>query len=70
MAVSLLRYANRAKVARALTDRGYKVTRMTVNRWAAGAIPPVIAARMIAELFADAEEAPPPSGDGAHVPLY
>jgi hypothetical protein len=51
MALSLLKYANRAKVAEALTEQGYEVTRMTVNRWAAGSEMPEVAARMIAELF-------------------
>jgi hypothetical protein len=62
MAVSLLRYANREKVAQALTEQGYSVTRMTVNRWAKGAEMPEVAARMIAELFShtDNKEAPRP----------
>jgi hypothetical protein len=66
MAVSLLRYANREKVAQALTEQGYSVTRMTVNRWARGAEMPEIAARMIAELFshADTKEAAPPQWAG------
>ena len=51
MAASLLRYANREKVAQALTERGYAVTRMTVNRWARGGEMPEIAAHMIGELF-------------------
>jgi hypothetical protein len=51
MAVSLLTYANRAKVAEALTRAGYPVTRVTVSRWAAGGEMPTISARMIGELF-------------------
>ena len=51
MALSLLTYANRAKVAEALTASGYPVTRMTVNRWAAGGEMPGIATRMILRLF-------------------
>lgn len=51
MAVSLLRYANREKVAQALTQQGYSVTRMTVNRWARGSEMPPIAAHMISDLF-------------------
>ena len=63
MAVSLLTYANRAKVAEALTEQGYEVSRMTVNRWAAGSEMPAVAARMIAELFGhdpDTTKEPPP----------
>ena len=62
MAVSLLRYANREKVAQALTEQGYSVTRMTVNRWAKGAEMPEIAARMIAALYGlgEPKEAPRP----------
>lgn len=62
MAVSLLQYANREKVAQALTLEGYPVTRMTVNRWARGDEMPEIAARMIGGLFGhlDTKEAPPP----------
>ena len=55
MTVELLAYANRQKVAEALTDRGYSVTRMTVNRWARGGEMPGIAARMILELFRHTE---------------
>ena len=51
MAVDLLTYANREKVARALTDRGYSVSRNTVNRWARGDEMPNIAAKMIVGLF-------------------
>ena len=64
MAVAVLTYANRAKVAEALTRGGYPVTRMTVNRWAAGAEMPAIAARMVIELFehtpGTTKEAAPP----------
>ncbi len=62
MTVELLRYANRQKVADALTAQGYSVTRMTVNRWAGGSKMPTIAARMICELFGhhDTKEALPP----------
>jgi thioesterase domain-containing protein len=56
MAVALLAYANRAKVAEALTAQGYPVTRVTVNRWANGADMPEIAARMILELFGHTPE--------------
>ena len=51
MTVELLAYANRQKVAEALTERGYSVTRMTVNRWAKGGEMPAIATRMILALF-------------------
>jgi len=63
MAASLLRYANREKVAQALTIGGYRVSRATVNRWARGDEMPEIAARMIAELFGHQhnKEAPPPT---------
>lgn len=47
----LLAYANRAAVAAALSERGYEVSRVTVNRWAAGREMPGIAQRMILELF-------------------
>ena len=70
MAVSLLTYANRAKVASRLTELGYPVTRMTVNRWAAGGEMPGIAARMILGLFLhepDTAKAPPGEPDGAWV---
>ena len=63
MAVALLKYANRAKVAEALTARGYSVTRKTVNRWAGGDEIPGIAARMVLELFdhaPDTEKSPQP----------
>jgi hypothetical protein len=63
MAVELLAYANRQKVADALTEHGYAVTRMTVNRWARGGEMPGIAARMILELFGhspDTTKQPPP----------
>jgi hypothetical protein len=63
MAVELLAYANRQKVADALTEHGYAVTRMTVNRWARGGEMPGIAARMILELFghrSDTTKEPPP----------
>jgi hypothetical protein len=63
MAVELLAYANRQKVADALTEHGYAVTRMTVNRWARGSEMPEIAARMIAQLFghrSDTTKEPPP----------
>jgi len=63
MVIDLLRYANRQKVADALTERGYRVHRVTVNRWAAGAEMPEIAARMILELFGhspDKTKEPPP----------
>jgi hypothetical protein len=63
MAASLLKYANREKVAQALTAQGYSVTRMTVNRWARGDEMPEIAARMIASLFsheAGTQKEPPP----------
>jgi len=63
MATSILTYANRAKVAEALTAEGYPVTRMTVNRWAAGAEMPGIAARMVLKLFGhdpDIKETAPP----------
>jgi hypothetical protein len=56
MAVALLAYANRARVAEALTAQGYPVTRVTVNRWANGADMPEIAARMILELFGHTPE--------------
>jgi DNA-binding XRE family transcriptional regulator len=61
MAASLLKYANREAVAQALTERGYSVSRATVNRWARGKEMPDIAARMIAELFQHptTETAPP-----------
>lgn len=63
MTVELLRYANRAKVAEALTSRGYEVTRMTVNRWARGNEMPVIAERMILALFGhETQNEPPPAG--------
>jgi len=51
MVISLLRYANREAVAQALTERGYVVSRATVNRWARGKETPEIAARMVAQLF-------------------
>lgn len=51
MTVEVLRYANRAKVAEALTSQGYEVTRATVNRWARGDEVPRIAQRMILSLF-------------------
>lgn len=51
MAVAVLAYANRAKVAEALTAGGYPVSRVTVNRWAKGAEMPAIASRMVLELF-------------------
>jgi hypothetical protein len=63
MAVELLAYANRQKVADALTEHGYAVTRMTVNRWARGSEMPEIAARMILDLFGHTPETrkqPPP----------
>lgn len=62
MAASLLTYANRQKVAEALTARGYPVSRMTVNRWARGSEMPGIAATMILELFHSPNTAkrPPP----------
>ena len=63
MTVELLRYANRAKVAEALTAQGYDVTRMTVNRWAAGGEMPGIAQRMILSLFGHNEESPDQSLD-------
>ena len=63
MTVELLRYANRAKVAEALTSRGYEVTRMTVNRWARGNEMPSIAERMILELFGHTEKSPGQSSD-------
>ena len=68
MAAELLTYANRQKVADALTERGYSVTRMTVNRWARGGEMPEIAARMILDLFGHTPEttkAPPPEWAGA-----
>lgn len=58
MAVAVLTYANRAAVARALTERGYTVSKMQVNRWAGGAEMPPIAARMILELFLHGPEMP------------
>ena len=67
MAVSLLTYANRAKVAEALTEQGYEVSRMTVNRWAAGSEMPAVAARMIATLFGhdpDTTKSPPAWAEG------
>lgn len=67
MAVSLLAYANREAVAKALTERGYSVTRNTVNRWARGSEMPDIAARMIAELFGhdpDTTNSPPAWAEG------
>jgi hypothetical protein len=62
MALELLKYANRAKVATALTESGYPVTRMTVNRWAAGGEMPGIAQRMVLALFGHtrATKEPPP----------
>lgn len=51
MTVELLRYANREKVAQALTEGGYRVSRNTVNRWARGDEAPPIVHRMIAALF-------------------
>jgi DNA-binding XRE family transcriptional regulator len=59
MAVELLTYANREKVAQALTAQGYEVTRQTVNRWARGDEMPTVAAQMIARLFGHTEEAAP-----------
>lgn len=59
MAVELLTYANREKVAQALTAQGYEVTRQTVNRWARGDEMPAVAAQMIARLFGHNEEAAP-----------
>lgn len=67
MAAHLLTYANRQKVAEALTERGYSVTRMTVNRWARGGEMPEIAARMILDLFGhtpDTTKSPPPEWAG------
>jgi hypothetical protein len=58
MAVAVLTYANRAAVARALTERGYSVSKMQVNRWAGGAEMPTIAARMILELFLHGPDMP------------
>jgi hypothetical protein len=64
MAVAVLTYANRAKVAEALTEQGYPVSRVTVSRWARGGEMPEIAARMILELFGHTpnttKEAAPP----------
>jgi hypothetical protein len=62
MAASLLKYANREAVARALTERGYPVSRATVNRWAGGKEMPEIAGQLIAELFMhpDTAKRPPP----------
>ena len=63
MTVELLAYANRQKVAEALTERGYSVTRMTVNRWARGNEMPAIAVRLILEIFGhnpDTTNEPPP----------
>jgi hypothetical protein len=51
MTTQLLRYANRAAIAEALTAEGYSVSRVTVNRWARGAEMPEIARRMILALF-------------------
>lgn len=68
MAVALLKYANRAKIADALTEQGYPVTRMTVNRWASGTEMPGIARRMVMALFGhepDTTKAPPPEWAGA-----
>jgi hypothetical protein len=62
MAASILKYANREAVAQALTERGYTVSRATVNRWARGKEMPEIAGLMIAELFGHPDmtkEAPP-----------
>jgi len=61
MTVELLAYANRQKIAEALTERGYSVTRMTVNRWAKGGEMPAIAARMILALFGHDLGAHPPN---------
>ena len=58
MTTELLTYANRAKVAEALTAQGYEVTRMTVNRWARGGEMPRIAERMILALFGHEPDAP------------
>lgn len=64
MTVELLRYANRAKIAEALTNQGYEVHRVTVNRWARGREMPRIAERMILALFGHdpdtTKEAAPP----------
>jgi len=61
--IDLLRYANRRKVADALTAAGYDVSRATVNRWARGKEMPPIAARLIREMFgAQSEAAPEASG--------
>jgi len=61
--LSLLKYANREKIAQALTERGYSVKRVTVSRWAAGSEMPPIAEQMILELFGhapDTKESLPP----------
>lgn len=63
MTVEVLRYANRAAVAKALTAQGYEVTRMTVNRWARGGEMPRVAEGMILRLFGhdpEHEETPRP----------
>lgn len=58
MAISLLEFANRQKVADALTEQGYVVSRATVNRWASGKNMPEPAARMIAKLFGHDPDTP------------
>lgn len=67
--IDLLRYANRQKVAEALTAAGYEVSRATVNRWARGKEMPPIAARLIREIFGTPNKAAPNGSERLEVYL-
>ena len=56
---ALLYYANAAKVARGLTEKGYPVSGATVSRWANGRNVTPLALQMVADLLGTTEEAAP-----------
>ena len=56
---ALLYYANSAKVARGLTERGYPVSGPTVSRWAKGQNVTARAVELVQELLGQQENAAP-----------
>jgi hypothetical protein len=59
---ALLYYANAAKVARGLTEKGYSVSGATVWRWAHGKNVTPLALQLVADLLGTTEEAAPDWG--------